>query len=164
MQDRLKFRAWDNGNMIMHYDFQYIKSGDEGNDWIIFQSDKQKLKFDDENKYNVNVYPNPYFSQQLDIMQCTGMKDTNDRLVYEGDIVKVKVEYENVWECDEYGGKIITHIYMGKIIFEECAFKIDVTDTTRHPLSLSYHNNDLEVIGNIYENPELLESEAEGEE
>lgn len=39
----IKFRAFDEGNKIMHYDFQFIKSGDEGNDWIIFTSDKNKL-------------------------------------------------------------------------------------------------------------------------
>ena len=46
MQDRFKMRAWDECNKIMHYDFQFIKSGDNGNDWIIFQSDKQELDFD----------------------------------------------------------------------------------------------------------------------
>ena len=46
MKDRLKFRAWDKFNQIMHYDFQFIKSGEEGNDWICFVSDKQQMKCD----------------------------------------------------------------------------------------------------------------------
>jgi len=61
----LKFRAWDEKNKIMHYDFEFIRSGTEGNDWIIFKSDKQR--FDD----NTQIFPllkNPYFSQQLKII------------------------------------------------------------------------------------------------
>ncbi len=27
----IKFRAWDEKNKIMHYDFQFIKSGEEDN-------------------------------------------------------------------------------------------------------------------------------------
>lgn len=30
----IKFRAWDEQNKVMHNDFQFIKSGDSGNDWI----------------------------------------------------------------------------------------------------------------------------------
>lgn len=40
----IRFRAWDEQNKIMHNDFQFIKSGDEGNDWIVFTSDKQTLQ------------------------------------------------------------------------------------------------------------------------
>lgn len=38
-----KLRAWDEQNKVMHHDFQFIKSGNDGNDWIVFSSDKQKL-------------------------------------------------------------------------------------------------------------------------
>ncbi len=72
----LKFRAWDEQQKIMHHDFKWIKSGEEGNDWIVFTSDKQKLT--DE----PHPLENPYFAQQLKIMQWTGIND-----IYEGDIV-----------------------------------------------------------------------------
>ena len=71
-----KFRAWDEQNKIMHYDFQFIKSGNDSNDWIVFTSDKQKLT-DEPHPLN-----NPYFQKQLVIMENVGIND-----IYEGDIV-----------------------------------------------------------------------------
>jgi len=62
----IKFRVWDEGNKVMHQNFQFIKSGDEGNDWIIFISDKFTLENHTTNPF---MNPSPYFSQQLKIMQ-----------------------------------------------------------------------------------------------
>ena len=127
----IKFRAWDEQKKVMHFDFQFIKSGDRGNDWIIFQSDKE----------NFNGNFNPYFSQQLKIMQYTGLKDKNGVEIYEGDIVNV-------------------HSYtvtgLGKVGFNKGSF---VFNKFEYPTSQVLHSfSEIEIIGNIYENPELLEN------
>lgn len=117
----IKFRAWDEQNKIMHNEVEFIRSGTEGNDWILFKSDKQKLECE-------NVLNNPYFQQQINIMQYTGLKDKNEIEIYEGDIV-----------------------YLSGIGLTEIEFPfIDLYQAC-------YENDIGAIIGNIYENPELLE-------
>ena len=125
---KTKFRAWDEVSKIMHFNFQFIKSGDEWNDWIIFSSDKQKLSKE-------NVFNNPYFSRQLKIMQFIRKRDKNDVEIYSGDIVKGVGEHEGCSEVFIGGG------------FELQPFSY-LND---------YDGNNFEVIGDIWQNPELLE-------
>lgn len=151
MTDRFKFRAWDECNKIMHYDFQFIKSGDSGNDWIIFQSDKQELNFDKEKNFCINIYPNPYFAQQLKIMQSTGLKDKNGKLIFEGDIVRyAEYEIEEVepeWKYTEivWGGS-----------FDYPAFDLKQHNFDNNGLSEIFACGwTIEVVGNIYESEEF---------
>jgi uncharacterized phage protein (TIGR01671 family) len=119
----IKFRAWDEQNKTMHYDFQFIKSGNEGNDWIIFVSDKQPL--------TSNWKENPFFSQQLKITQFTGLLDKNGKEIYEGDIIKeFWVGRNDVFEVKKW-------------------YKILWYNST-------YAGNTWEIVGNIYENPDLI--------
>ena len=70
--------------------------------------------------------------------QYTGAIDKNDRKMFEGDIVE-----------DIYGEK-------GTIVYQkdECAFYVDLGDTYDTVDGKLYT-----VIGNVYDNPELLEGE-----
>ena len=79
---------------------------------------------------------------KIELMQYTGLNDKNDREIYEGDIIEfLENESGETWTA--------------KIVFENLAFKaLDVEDEC-----YEYDFDDLadiEVIGNIYENPELL--------
>jgi len=66
-------------------------------------------------------------------LQYTGLKDSKGKEIYEGDIVKRKDKVK------------------GKVFFREGCFMVNFT-----PRILNYQNNVLEVIGNIYENKDLL--------
>lgn len=77
------------------------------------------------------------------LMQFTGLFDKQGVEVYEGDIIRVnKLTYDKNNEFEPFVSKI--EFYMG-------SFHLD----TKKMLLLSY-GKDIEVIGNIYENKELL--------
>ena len=76
--------------------------------------------------------------------QYTGLHDKNGKEIYEGDIVR------------KFNGII------GKVIYEHSEFIIDVTNNNKLDYgSLDLIENFVEVIGIIYDNPDLLEKGAE---
>lgn len=79
----------------------------------------------------------------LAINQYTGLKDKNDEEIYEGDIINLDNRYifHIEWDNDKTGFKPFNNhnilLWWGDCI----------------------ESHDIEIIGNIYENPELLEKE-----
>ncbi len=92
----------------------------------------------DEKEYG--EYVNCFITDENTIGQYTGLHDKNGKEIYEGDIVKIKYRDEDI----------------GKVIYEHNGFSIDVTNMNKNYGRVSFVNNFIEVIGNIYENPELL--------
>lgn len=76
------------------------------------------------------------------IGQCTGIEDQNCDLIYEGDIIEL-------WGCD--GETVIKNVYFDS---NDATFRVDIVDSLR----AKYECNDYKIIGNIYDNPELLET------
>ena len=84
--------------------------------------------------------------------QYTGLTDRNGRKIFEGDIVVF---------ADFFDDKI----HRGVVYWCDSAFWFDCTETEGDEgiYSLAYISaNILEVIGNIYDNPELLEVKQNG--
>ncbi len=77
--------------------------------------------------------------------QCTGLKDKNGNLIYEGDILKSIFSdeklYEVIWCADCYKLRVFTKS----------------SRKTLEYLGLKNTKTSYEIIGNIHENPELLE-------
>ena len=79
------------------------------------------------------------------IGQYLGLKDNNGTEIYEGDIVKVK-------NCQYHIGQVIYDT-------EYAEYEIEIDKNTIFPISVCYGDAselDIEVIGNIYDNPDLL--------
>ena len=78
--------------------------------------------------------------------QCTGLKDKNGKLIYEGDIV---IEhYHNTKE-----------IAIKKVSFDKNVIGFAYTDGIEYNQLCITDGDRLQVIGNIYENKELLKGE-----
>ena len=92
-------------------------------------------------------FPIPIEKSELILMQSTGLKDKNGKEIFEGDILACKTDDEvinlNIFWDEEHA------LFM----FESKKYN------EQEPLAELVENNTypFEIIGNIYENPELLE-------
>ena len=125
--DRFKFRVWVDGTMCDPFSFEDI-----------YNAAFAELK------------PSQVF-EKYTFMQCTGLKDKNGKLIFEGDIIEHRYKFfetqpeivsrlEVLWE-DEYSA------FSG---FNNNKIRFSIGPGMRFL-------RDFEIIGNIYENPELLE-------
>lgn len=79
-----------------------------------------------------------YF-ENIKLMQYTGLKDKNNKEIYEGDIVTLhNSKYKIIFNSKEAG-----------FVLRDDKFEMNIPFTNNN-------NKRMEVIGNIYENPELL--------
>ncbi len=114
MKDRLKFRAW---NKLTRKYIPDIQDRDLVQGGLI----------DDDRFFDSYLYDDDYI-----IEQCTGLKDRNGRLIYEGDVIR--------------DGMLIGHISWDERI---AAFAI-ITDEEYFSFD-NLDSNDMEIIGNIHD-------------
>lgn len=77
------------------------------------------------------------------LMQYTGLNDKSGKEIYEGDIVRHK--FKRIWQTQEHTSKVVWNE------FYCCYYLFDGVSNHRMRDDILY-----EVIGNIYENPNLL--------
>lgn len=81
----------------------------------------------------------------VELMQYTGINDCNGREIYEGDIVKLDEDFA---KAQGYSSTI------SEVVWDEDGA---LFDTPKIQYALSQHNSKyFTVIGNIYENPQLI--------
>ena len=126
-----KFRAWTEEGEVMYYDVYPFR-----NDTLLLSYDE--IAFDE--------VP----ASDFILMQSTGIKDKNGKEIFEGDVVK--------YEVDRY-------TYTEEVAYDKNFAGFGVKDAdaniifTVGELAEDIDLSSLEVVGSIYENPELLEEE-----
>lgn len=139
MEDRYLFKAkrldngeWVIGTLIQNPFFKGVRS------WISSeQEDKTRLR-------SISRTQALWNSIEVDsstICQCTGLKDKNGNLIWENDIVKINNSKVNT---------VIT--------FRDFEIICTIPNEKYYKHRLEY-DTEYEVIGNKFDNPELLESE-----
>ena len=129
-----KFRAWDSAKKEMFKDtFAITESG-------------QVVVVEQE---SVVCPPDYVFVDHLVIMQSTGLFDENGVEIFEGDIV----QFEDYYEVSD-------SLYINKGIIEWCqgGFYVTNRDSVLMEDLLDGDSLDVTIIGNIYENKELLDA------
>lgn len=133
MNDRFKFRVWDTS-----------KNKYSVEDWLPMIDEQGDLCF--RNTDDVVYYPP---TDQFIIEQCTGLKDKNGKLIYEGDILDCELQ-----DIDSHGYPFI-HFKKGIVKrAKNGAYCVEgdddfyASDITLYPI---------EIIGNIHEQAEQKE-------
>jgi uncharacterized phage protein (TIGR01671 family) len=98
------------------------------------------------------------------VMQFTGLKEKNGKEIYEGDIVIIEDTYKEVI-LDDGSGPVEPANHLAPVIFNHASFGVDILESG-DDFKKSFYDftsvldetgqDSFEVIGNIYENPELL--------
>lgn len=139
----IKFRAWDMSNKKMIYvqEGLSLEIHDDGSGCISDLSTESILEFSPWEYQNRKSFDDKKIMADAGIlMQYTGLKDKNGKEIYEGDIIR--------WNPDERKVPIGRN---QEVFWDDTGwapFRGDMVD--------GWKSNRYEIIGNIYENPELL--------
>lgn len=141
MEDRYLHKAkrldngeWVQGNLILSND------AEDGYRAIIIPTNNSNMFTKGGTKGDLG-FENWYKVNKDTICQCTGLKDKNGKLIWENDIVKINNSKVNVL-----------------ITFREFEIICTIPNEKYYKHRLEY-DTEYEVVGNIFDNKELLESE-----
>ena len=169
MKNRFKFRIWNGAEM--HYnDFVVTPTGYVAKLNALYdveydnEKDEEK-EIQSENEFMIDNSDLDFEKDKI-LMQCTGLKDKNGKLIYEGDIIKINTWLDKIVPDDfEYRYESEKGFALYQIFFnqEKARFEAKCIKYTKvkpyRCFLLEYVPTNNEVIGNIYENEDLLKCE-----
>jgi len=132
MNREIKFRAWWQPKVLEYHCGELVNPPR-----MLYMGDDRGTK----TGLDCCVYANQ--GQNVILMQYTGLKDKNGKEIYEGDITNNGEVFWNDELGNEQFGFMLKDIYKNKYGIRELHY-------------LDAFTNPLEVIGNVWENPDLL--------
>ena len=130
----IKFRAWDKKAKEMIYEALEIKDIGLGEGSVLVDARTQG-------------------GNELIWLQYTGLKDKNGGEIYEGDVVEIEFIIYPESKKEEIKGK-----YISQIIYQDGCFVFFDGYDYHVPCQPCFRTR---IIGNIYENPELLDKKED---
>ncbi|MCO4564561.1 hypothetical protein Si082_01447 [Streptococcus infantarius subsp. infantarius] len=112
-------------------------------------TDVREITFFNDEVQMISGVEDFYAYDEFELMQSTGLKDKNGKEIFDGDIVKFS-------DCDD-------DVYVTPVVWDKNYACFGVSFSGGYPISFDYLEEfytelkDIEVVGNIYENKELLE-------
>ncbi len=143
MNREIKFRAYDIKNKVYFNDCGFLSflMGGIRFMWLDYEEDEQMITELKEG--------------DCELLQFTGLKDKNDKEIYEGDIVRAVAREEEYPEATVTSDVIYGDCGQWQVRSRESG---EPYDYYSHGLPLNWGGwESIEVIGNVFENPELLE-------
>lgn len=131
-----KFRAWDSVEKKFVEHFFITDNG------LICNMEKPTSDYNS---------PIPIEKSELILMQSTGLVDKNGKEIFEGDVIAIEVDDTET----PINARVSQNSKIGVLMFHVFEDNEDV------PMVELLEDNSVafEIIGNVYENPELLEEE-----
>jgi uncharacterized phage protein (TIGR01671 family) len=134
MAREIKFRIWNAGGNNMLCDVENV-----------YECLMQQIRFDGSQPSRMNKVKYDHRSEGMVWMQYTGLKDKNGKEIYEGDVIIFKVDFPD----QDFDNGVVRWSDRGYWTAQK---ETDLEQLLYDELTELQG----EVIGNIYENPELI--------
>lgn len=131
----IKFRAWDIEKKKM---FKVALLG-----WFPLDGRLSGIQLLDSTNNTYDIFIDRI--QNCILMQYTGLKDQNDREIYEADIIKDPEE----------------HFFSVEWDYHTSGFFLKSSEDDEYNMEMNHilNNDNIKIIGNLYENPKALEKD-----
>ena len=164
MLDRFRFRVWNKKEKYMIYN---AEAAYDGNNYTI---PKHQIEPKANNDLHIHCFSEYIYNpEEYETEQCTGLKDKNGKLIYEGDIIRVQYigaqiplfshQFSNLPEDEIFS--IIYDYDWHKFCCKNPNYKkaCEIHSLDLNAIQINTENKQYEIIGNIHENPELLQGD-----
>ena len=143
---RIDNGEWIRGSLIT--DVFYTIKDNESIPYILNSDMAEYDCFEDFGEHN-----GIYEVDKDTICQYTGLTSKNGKKIFEGDILRHADEtiLKTVWNDRKYG--FAAQCVKGSVLLKDCKWGL-----------WEFESDEVEVIGNVFDNPELLKGEKNGED